>query len=70
MCMRDGRPAERKSVPIVLISTDTKVWPTSKMLDISISASSDLGVCQLKKIFELLSRQVNIWILRQETSLR
>lgn len=42
---RDVRPAERKFVPIVLRSIDTEVWPTSKMLDINISVSSDLGGC-------------------------
>lgn len=55
---------------MVLTSRDTEVWPANKMLNIKINVSSHLvGVCQLKKGFDLLSRQVNIWILRLEISL-
>lgn len=72
MCLgeRGGRSAEREFVSLILTSRDTELWPANKMLKIKISLSSHLvGVCQLKKGFDLLSRQVNIWILRLEISL-
>ena len=44
---RDGRLAERKFVPVVLMNIATEVWPTSKMLDINISVAMIwVGVCQ------------------------
>lgn len=44
MCQRNGRSAERKFVPVVLISIDTSIWSTSKTLDVDISVSG-LGGC-------------------------
>lgn len=41
---RNGRSAERKFVPVVLISIDTSIWSTSKTLDVDISVSG-LGGC-------------------------
>lgn len=64
------RSAEREFGSVLLTSRDTELWPTNKMLNIKINVSSHLvGVCQLKKGFHALSRQVNIWILRLEISL-